>query len=362
MSQYLDFLDKVARELGIPVAEARAIYQNESSSGRNVRASSAGAQGHMQLMPGTAREMGVKNIHDPYENIRGGLTYYAQQRKRFGDPALAAAAYNAGPGRVQQAGNRVPRIGETQDYVAKFLRQIGRVKPAQAAPAVPPQTAPLAQQGTMDEDTEQMTGGLGGTSAKPLEDDLGALQAELIALPKKLETMRGEQFKAAEARINQRYAAPSTSDMLFALSQALLSPRRYRGFGGTMYNVSQALGGLNDREEKARQAREDALFNLQQQTAAGKFEDQAEALKLRVQVAKEQAEAEEAARKAALPKYQYDATEGRWVIQPGTGGTPHLATADIPVLTPEQVAAASRDPANRGREFKTTDGRVMRIK
>ena len=276
MSQYLDFLDKVARELGIPVAEARAIYQNESSSGRNVRASSAGAQGHMQLMPGTAREMGVKNIHDPYENIRGGLTYYAQQRKRFGDPALAAAAYNAGPGRVQQAGNRVPRIGETQDYVAKFLRQIGRVKPAQAAPAVPPQTAPLTQQGIMDEETEQMTGGLGGASLPNREYADWLKRSQDFA--ERQQAQRKAMFEQGQLAIQQRYAPPSTSDTLFALSQALLSPRRYRGFGGTMYNVSQALGGINEREDEAKRAREEALFKLQQSYLSGEMEGESGAL------------------------------------------------------------------------------------
>ena len=128
---YLSFLDRMAAEYGVPREEARAIYELETNSGRNVRGSSAGAQGHMQLMPATARELGVQNIADPYQNIRGGVKYYAQQRKAFRDPALAAAAYNAGPGRPRTWRNgpvldaaiwaeNVP-FSETRDYVKKVL-------------------------------------------------------------------------------------------------------------------------------------------------------------------------------------------------------------------------------------------------
>jgi soluble lytic murein transglycosylase-like protein len=129
---YLAYLDQLADKHGVPRNELRMIYQLETSGGRNVRPSSAGAQGHMQLMPGTAREMGVRDINDPYQNLEGGAKYYAIQRRKFGDPALAAAAYNAGPGRVMGAGNRVPNIDETRGYVANFLKGIGRVRPGPA--------------------------------------------------------------------------------------------------------------------------------------------------------------------------------------------------------------------------------------
>lgn len=84
-------------------------------------------------MPGTARELGV-NPWDPVQNVLGGARYLAQQLRRFGDWALALAAYNAGPGRVEQAirraGSRawsqvaryLPR--ETQNYVVKVFRSL----------------------------------------------------------------------------------------------------------------------------------------------------------------------------------------------------------------------------------------------
>lgn len=81
-----------------------------------------GAKGLMQLMPGTSEELGVKDIYDPRENIKGGIQYLGKQLKRFnGNLELALAAYNAGPERVLEADNKVPNIPETKDYVKKIL-------------------------------------------------------------------------------------------------------------------------------------------------------------------------------------------------------------------------------------------------
>lgn len=121
---YRDVVDQMADKYGVPREYVQAIYDLESSGGKNVGSSSAGARGHMQLMPGTAREMGVSNIDDPLQNIEGGVKYYAQMLRQFKDPVLAAAAYNAGPGNVRKAGG-VPRFRETQDYVRKFVNLVG---------------------------------------------------------------------------------------------------------------------------------------------------------------------------------------------------------------------------------------------
>lgn len=116
-------VDAMAAKYGVPASHARAIFQIESSGGKNVSPSRAGARGPMQLMPATAKELGV-NINDPLQNIEGGVKYYAKLLKRFGDPILAVAAYNAGPGNVRKAGG-VPRFKETQDYVRKFTSMVG---------------------------------------------------------------------------------------------------------------------------------------------------------------------------------------------------------------------------------------------
>jgi len=79
-----------------------------------------GARGLTQLMPGTARLVGVKNIHNPVENIHGGARYLGKQMRTFKRKDLALAAYNAGPGAIKK--NRVPRIRETVAYVNKVLQ------------------------------------------------------------------------------------------------------------------------------------------------------------------------------------------------------------------------------------------------
>ena len=85
--------------------------------------SPVGARGLAQLMPGTAREMGV-DARDPFANLEGGARYLREQMDRFGgDVERALAAYNAGPGRVIQSGG-VPRIRETQTYVASIMGRL----------------------------------------------------------------------------------------------------------------------------------------------------------------------------------------------------------------------------------------------
>lgn len=116
-------VDKMAAKYGVPVSHARAIFQIESSGGKNKAVSKAGARGPMQLMPDTAKELGV-NIDDPFQNIEGGVKYYAKMLKQFGDPILAVAAYNAGPRNVREAGG-VPKFKETQNYVRKFTNLVG---------------------------------------------------------------------------------------------------------------------------------------------------------------------------------------------------------------------------------------------
>lgn len=110
------FLTDEANRVGVDPALAARVMRTESG-GRTNAVSPKGARGPMQLMPGTAAELGV-NIDDPQDNIRGGVRYLKQQMDAFGRPDLALAAYNAGPGAVRKYGG-VPPYKETQAYVRK---------------------------------------------------------------------------------------------------------------------------------------------------------------------------------------------------------------------------------------------------
>ena len=126
-----------AREHGVDESIVRAIIHAESAFNPNAL-SRVGAQGLMQLMPGTAREVGVSNAFDPVQNIGGGVRYLAMLLKRFnGNLTLAAAGYNAGPGAVTKYGG-VPPYSETRRYVERVAlladRYRGQGNPL-AAPA-----------------------------------------------------------------------------------------------------------------------------------------------------------------------------------------------------------------------------------
>lgn len=86
--------------------------------------STAGAVGVMQLMPDTARQLGVRNPHDVEQNVIGGTAYLRQQLERFGNNVpLALAAYNAGPGAVIKYGS-IPPYRETQNYVRQIMQRL----------------------------------------------------------------------------------------------------------------------------------------------------------------------------------------------------------------------------------------------
>ena len=104
----------------------------KAESGFKVRAiSPKGAQGLMQLMPGTASQLGVPNAFDPQANVEGGTKYLRQLLERYNfDLVKALAAYNAGPQRVEQFGG-VPPYYETRAYVARIVRDFNKKKGAQ---------------------------------------------------------------------------------------------------------------------------------------------------------------------------------------------------------------------------------------
>lgn len=113
--QLAGYIDEAALETGLPPALIDAVIRTESGY-RPGAVSRAGAVGLMQLMPRTARALGVRNPYDPRENILGGARYLRKMYDRFRDLRLAIAAYNAGPGNVAKHGG-VPPFRETRRYV-----------------------------------------------------------------------------------------------------------------------------------------------------------------------------------------------------------------------------------------------------
>ncbi|MEC7817178.1 MAG: lytic transglycosylase domain-containing protein [Pseudomonadota bacterium] len=115
-------VDELAARFDLSPSLIEALVWQESRWRHDVR-SPVGARGLAQLMPGTARDLGV-NPDDPFANLEGGARYLREQIDRFdGDLEKALAAYNAGPGRVLRAGG-IPRIRETQLYVAAIMGRL----------------------------------------------------------------------------------------------------------------------------------------------------------------------------------------------------------------------------------------------
>ncbi|WP_349570135.1 lytic transglycosylase domain-containing protein [Azotobacter salinestris] len=125
---YASLVAAAAAEHGLPEALLHAVIRAESNYDPRA-VSPKGAAGLMQLMPDTARELGVTDVWDPAANIRGGARYLKRLLEMFGqDLSLAVAAYNAGPGAVIGSGSAIPPFAETQRYVPKVLEYYRRLQ------------------------------------------------------------------------------------------------------------------------------------------------------------------------------------------------------------------------------------------
>ena len=129
---FADLVDTVARRHGVDPDLIHAVIAVESGYRASAQ-SRAGAQGLMQLMPGTQRDFGVSDAFDPRQNVDAGVAYLRRLTDEFGT-VLALAAYNAGPGAVRRY-NGIPPYDETRDYVRAVL---ARGRPAPGGQGAPP--------------------------------------------------------------------------------------------------------------------------------------------------------------------------------------------------------------------------------
>jgi len=226
-----------ARKYGIDPEMFLRLIQQESSFRPDV-VSPKGAIGLGQLMPATAKELGVDPT-DPMQNLEGAAKYLSQQLKRFGSPDLALAAYNAGPTRVARLG-RVPNIAETQNYVKTILGEgqttmatpfdrarEEELRQQMLATGMAPRTAPRASLSALRQDRpqaaaapQQRRGGLGGIMDYLGEQSptTGLSRAEQFAAaldPLIMPEMRaGEAIRARGAQRMKRQSANKTVEYL----------------------------------------------------------------------------------------------------------------------------------------------------
>jgi Rod binding domain-containing protein len=122
IGQFKDVISDAASQNGIDINIIKAVIAAESA-GKPDAVSSAGAKGLMQIMDGTASELGIENVFNPKENIQGGSKYLKNMIDKFGNLELGLAAYNSGAANIDKYGG-IPPFPETQSYVKKVKNYI----------------------------------------------------------------------------------------------------------------------------------------------------------------------------------------------------------------------------------------------
>jgi hypothetical protein len=169
MADYSALLDEAGRTYNVD-PKLLGLMLTRESAGAPGAVSPKGATGLMQLMPSTAKELGVTDITDPRQNIMGGAKYMSQLLDKYGDVKTALAAYNAGPGAVDKAGG-IPNFPETQKYASTISNQYQGAALANL-PGLPPTVA--AQNASAGDPFSKLMALAAPTSAAPASADTAA--------------------------------------------------------------------------------------------------------------------------------------------------------------------------------------------
>lgn len=196
MATYKELAEKYSAQYGVPLELVLSVMSQESQ-GKTNAVSPKGASGLMQLMPETAKGLGVTDIFDVEQNVEAGVKYLGQQLQEFGTTELALAAYNAGPGAVRKY-NGIPPFAETQKYVSNI---IGNRLP-QAKQAVQGKAYDLSGgKGVLDINAE--VGGASSKAASPTASGTDALSVSRQSLQQVQQLLAGglpqADYEAASA-------------------------------------------------------------------------------------------------------------------------------------------------------------------
>lgn len=227
IDKYQQLVVDKANQYGVDPDLALRVVKQESGFNPNA-VSKAGAGGLMQLMPGTARDLGLseQDRFDPEKNVDAGMRYLSKQIKDFGDVGLGLAAYNAGPGNVRKAGNQVPQFKETQNYVASIMGDKQFRLPQNAVPKVDQEAIKAeTQQALFDEGVyDRQLGRLEALRQQELADTKAARE-ELMASWGNRETPVEEKFEMVKVDIPQLKGLPMEAFQGLAKRSIKGSPR-----------------------------------------------------------------------------------------------------------------------------------------
>jgi tape measure domain-containing protein len=251
MQQYLPIVEKYAKQFNVDRELILAVIKAESKFDPNA-VSSAGAQGLMQLMPDTARGLGVTNSFDPDQNIMGGTKYLRQLLDQYnGEVEKTLMGYNAGPGNVKKYNGNVP-FEETQNYIKKIIPDYNALKQVVGDTSE-----------SQDGFNATMSAGLDvmGSQANAMEgqvnavgnlykslDTLESKKAELLLLEERELSLANEIQAMKEVELAQGYLSEEQADRLSHLQ-------------GQLANTQAEIGNI----------REDAIEQEKEQIANGEL-------------------------------------------------------------------------------------------